>query len=213
METNKQYKNPIPVAVAIIPVLKEVNYVINGIELSIPLHLVVYTRRGIEPKLGQLALPGGFVNEMERLETGGKRELKEETGLEISEEEFQLFRSEITPNNRNLVFGITPTRTMDVLEELEKNWETNEEIREETQSFVIAGLNIHDAAFPLHQKAVSVYFDKVNGEMVNALVNDIRFKLSIDDINELVKKMKEDGYLSEQYEYKNNLTMKVKKSK
>lgn len=210
MEADKQFKNPTPVAVAIIPVLTEVEYTIKGLTIGVPLHLAVYARRGIEPRLGMLALPGGFVNEMERLETGGKREVKEETGLEITEDEFQLFRSEITPNNRNLIFGITPTRTMDVLAVLEENWKNSEEIRSETQGFVIAGLNVPDAAFPLHQRALGKYLDKANGEIIQALATNNDLELSVNDIQELVTKMKEDGYLSQEYQYTHKLNVKIK---
>lgn len=211
MEADKQWKNPTPVAVAIIPVEKIVQYHVNGINLELFIHEVVYARRGIEPKLGMLALPGGFVNEMERLETGGKREVKEETGLDITEDEFQLFRSEITPNNRNLIFGITPTRTPDILATLENNWNHDPVIQSETQGFVIAGLNISDAAFPLHQKALGKYLDKVNGDMVVYHSEKADSPLSYEDTQELIKQMKENGHLSQEYQYtpKHKITHKV----
>jgi len=44
---------------------------------------VLLIERGIEPYKGKWALPGGFVNIDELLETACKRELKEETGLEV----------------------------------------------------------------------------------------------------------------------------------
>lgn len=205
MEADKQFKNPTPVAVAIIPVQTQVEYTFNGLTIAVPINLAVYARRNIEPKLGMLALPGGFVNEMERLETGGKREVKEETGLEITEDEFQLFRSEITPNNRNLIFGITPTRSLEVLKDLEENWKNDETIRSETQGFVIAGLNIPDAAFPLHQKALGKYLDKANGEVIRYYAEQSNI-LNKEEFQELIKAMKADGYLSAEYEY----TPKVK---
>lgn len=201
MEADKQFKNPTPVAVAIIPVETKVNYNIKGQNIELDLNVAVYGRRNIEPKLGMLALPGGFVNEMERLETGGKREVKEETGLEISEDEFKLFRSEITPNNRNLIFGITPTRTPDVAATLEENWKNDEEIRKETQGFVIAGLNVPDAAFPLHQKALGIYLNEVNGATIQLAEKELMEKLGRDGVLELVEKMKVDGYLSSDYQY------------
>lgn len=211
MEADKQFKNPTPVAVAIIPVETKVSYNIKGQEIELELNVAVYGRRNIEPKLGMLALPGGFVNEMERLETGGKREVKEETGLEITEDEFKLFRSEITPNNRNLIFGITPTRTPDIAVILEENWKNDEEIRKETQGFVIAGLNIPDAAFPLHQKALGIYLNDVNGSIIQMAEKEITEKIGKDGVLELIEKMKQDGYLSSDYQYelKNKPKFKV----
>lgn len=44
---------------------------------------VLLIKRKSDPFKGKWALPGGFLEDEEPLETGAKRELKEETGLEI----------------------------------------------------------------------------------------------------------------------------------
>jgi 8-oxo-dGTP diphosphatase len=44
---------------------------------------VLLIRRGRDPFAGKWAIPGGFIDMDEAAETGARRELKEETGLEI----------------------------------------------------------------------------------------------------------------------------------
>jgi 8-oxo-dGTP diphosphatase len=53
---------------------------------------VMLIRRKHEPFAGSWAFPGGFVNENEPLETAARRELREETGVEVeSLEQLQSF--------------------------------------------------------------------------------------------------------------------------
>ena len=49
----------------------------DGTKLS-----VLLIKRGVEPYEGKWAFPGGFLKMEEDAETGAKRELQEETGLE-----------------------------------------------------------------------------------------------------------------------------------
>jgi 8-oxo-dGTP pyrophosphatase MutT (NUDIX family) len=65
------FQNPVPVAVALVPVQ-------DGL-------LVI--RRGIEPHRGKLALPGGYVDWGETWQQACVREVHEETGLLLSSAE------------------------------------------------------------------------------------------------------------------------------
>jgi len=49
-------------------------------------HVLVVRRKG-SPGKGQIALPGGFLNQKETTRAGALRELKEETGIKVSKEE------------------------------------------------------------------------------------------------------------------------------
>ncbi|WP_413577991.1 NUDIX domain-containing protein [Bdellovibrio sp. HCB290] len=85
------FSNPVPVAVAVVPYK-------NGL-LGI--------RRGIEPKKGQVAFPGGYINSGETFHQALSRELLEETGISISEDAWDVFHiGDSLQSNRILIFGI-----------------------------------------------------------------------------------------------------------
>src|SRR5512135_2717205 len=88
---NTSFVNPLPVAVVLLPVDEGV--------------LVV--RRNIEPQIGQLALPGGYINRGESWQQAGARELLEETGIVIQPEDLREFRVKSAPGyNMLIVFGL-----------------------------------------------------------------------------------------------------------
>src|SRR5579884_1067704 len=73
--TSVSYLNPAPVVALLLPVD-------DG---------VLCVRRGIPPAVGQLALPGGFLDVHESWQQGAARELFEETGLRVDAAEVELF--------------------------------------------------------------------------------------------------------------------------
>lgn len=92
--TDHDYKlqKPLPVVVALIPLTSRTGPALLGIV------------RGIEPGIGGLALPGGYVDEMESFEMACAREVQEECGITTSAPDWELVCSRISPNNRVLVF-------------------------------------------------------------------------------------------------------------
>lgn len=67
---------------------------------------VLLIKRGLEPFKGSWAIPGGFIRMNEDAETGARRELKEETGLETAYmEQFGCF-SEVDRDPRERVITI-----------------------------------------------------------------------------------------------------------
>jgi ADP-ribose pyrophosphatase YjhB (NUDIX family) len=88
------FANPVPVAVALVPV--------DGGLLAV--------RRAIEPHSGGIALPGGYINLGESWQQAAARELWEETGVEVEAGEFQIFEALSAPDGSLLVFGLAQPR-------------------------------------------------------------------------------------------------------
>lgn len=147
-----KFYNPTPVAVCLIPVKTQSGIKILGV------------KRGIEPKKGELALPGGF-QEIEDVIDCALRELKEETNTDMLAisglPKEQIFEEDClvytTPNpapdrTRNLMFFISKV----VLNEsdIDFNFKTPE-----TEEVLLLDQN-SAIAFPLHKKAIDWFYKK-----------------------------------------------------
>ncbi|MGI5520566.1 NUDIX domain-containing protein [Micromonospora sp. CA-259024] len=98
------WRNPLPVAVAVLPVR-------TAGSLG-----VVVVRRDIEPARGLLALPGGFIEYGEEWSDALVRELREETGLVAAAEDAQLFAVHGAPAGATMmIFGVLPERAAEDL--------------------------------------------------------------------------------------------------
>ncbi len=87
---NITYRNPLPVAVCLVPVNRG----------------VVLIRRAIHPGFGGLALPGGFVDYGESWQQAARREVWEETGIEIDARDIQPYWFASAPDSTLIVFGL-----------------------------------------------------------------------------------------------------------
>jgi ADP-ribose pyrophosphatase YjhB (NUDIX family) len=132
---NITYRNPLPVAVLLLPV--------DGGLLCI--------RRDIEPGKGKLALPGGFIDVGETWQEAAARELFEEAGITIDPEEVRDFRtlSSRLGDNTILILGVARERRSADLPVFKPTNETSECV-------IIKGPE--ELAFPLHTQAVNEYF-------------------------------------------------------
>jgi ADP-ribose pyrophosphatase YjhB (NUDIX family) len=128
------YANPTPVAVIVQPVD-------DG---------VLCIRRGIEPRRGMLALPGGFINLGESWQAAAARELREETGLEIDPAGIRALQVLSAPDSTLLVFAVAPALTASDLPPFEATAESTERI-------VLT--RSEELAFPLHTKVLREFLE------------------------------------------------------
>lgn len=192
------YNNPISVAVGMVPVARPMYVSVGGKMARLELAELLAVVRAIEPRIGQAALPGGYVDEMESLEAAGKREMEEETGLVFGECEIRLRFSKITPDNKILVFFDVPLQGQDILSRTKPNAEVSE--------FLAGGLKkMRPAsgqekavqwAFPLHKEAAGRFLDEWNGQALRAAA-----KSAPEDALKIQGLLKEMGLLSDSFEW------------
>lgn len=132
--------NPIPVAVALLPVAAD----------DKPYGLVA-VRRDIEPARGELALPGGYIEAGEAWQEAAVRELWEETGLRADPAEVTLFDVASTFGTIN-IFALLPPRDAATLPEPCATAEASE---------WLVLTEAATLAFPTHTDAVATYFASV----------------------------------------------------
>nr|WP_235001986.1 NUDIX domain-containing protein [Actinacidiphila paucisporea] len=131
------YRNPLPVAVALLPVRGP-----RGDGL-------VVIRRAIQPSRGQLALPGGFIDHGESWEHAVTRELSEETGIIADASDVVLADALTDEAGYLLLFGLLPRRDAGDLPPSVPTDET------EGHQVVYAP---EELGFPLHTQAAGRWF-------------------------------------------------------
>lgn len=129
---NKTYLNPLPVVVVLLPVD-------NGI---------VTVRRNIEPCRGTLTLPGGYLDCGETWQEGARRELLEETGIDILTDDISLYDVANGLDETLVILGLAVKQPRSCLKSFTSA---------ETQEVVLIDRPI-ELGFPLHNLAVLRYF-------------------------------------------------------
>lgn len=132
---NVTYRNPTPVAVAVLPVE-------SGL---------LTVRRGIEPRRGMLALPGGYIEYGESWQAAAARELFEETGIEAPPAKAEVFDVLSAPDGTLLVFALLPPAIRDLLPAKPPGHESLELVVIDEPA---------ELAFPLHTRVAAAFFER-----------------------------------------------------
>jgi ADP-ribose pyrophosphatase YjhB (NUDIX family) len=152
-----KYNNPVPVSVCLAPIECELRFESTLYKFC----QLLYVRRGIDPKKGCWALPGGYVNEMETAEQAASRELKEETGVNVTSNAWKLEVTDITESNRLLLFMSSPClASSEIVDWSQKTSETIEMAPRTSGG--------HQAAFDLHERRAKAFLDRENGRWIEA---------------------------------------------
>lgn len=130
---NLTFRNPIPVVVALVPIE-------DGL---------LTVRRAIPPHIGKLALPGGFVDFLERWEDAAAREVREETGLILPPQDFSLLKVITAPDGTLLLFCRAAPQPLGALPPFIPNPEVSERV-------ILRAAQ--PLAFPLHTQLAQDYF-------------------------------------------------------
>jgi ADP-ribose pyrophosphatase YjhB (NUDIX family) len=128
--------NPLPVVVVLVPVD-------NGL---------VVVRRNIEPRKGTLTLPGGYIDCGETWQEGARRELLEETGIDITGG-IALYDVANGLDDTLVVFGLAEPQPGSVLKPF---------VSEETQEVVLIDKPM-ELGFQMHTRIVERFFGERSG--------------------------------------------------
>jgi ADP-ribose pyrophosphatase YjhB (NUDIX family) len=129
---NSTYRNPLPVAVVLLPME-------GG---------VVVIRRNTEPRKGTLTLPGGYIDYGESWQEGAQRELLEETGIEIDRNDLSLYDVQNGLDHTLVIVGLAREIPLNRLKPFTSK---------ETQEVTIIDRPI-ELGFPLHTEVVKRFF-------------------------------------------------------
>lgn len=126
------YLNPLPVVVVLLPLGQG----------------LIVIRRNIQPQKGTLTLPGGYLDLGETWQQGARRELLEETGIDIAEQEISLYDVQNGLDDTLVIFGLAKPQPVELFQPFSSA---------ETQEVALIDEPI-SLGFPMHSEIVQRFF-------------------------------------------------------
>lgn len=136
------WRNPLPVVVVLVDTLDD-NERNPGL---------VLVKRAIPPKLGEWAFPGGFLEVGETWQAGARRELREETGIDLplmNDNEVKLLDVVTAPTNGNLLIFCK----ISIWQSAVPSSISNNEVSE-----IMVAHSAMELAFPTHTEFMKKFF-------------------------------------------------------
>jgi ADP-ribose pyrophosphatase YjhB (NUDIX family) len=140
---NESYKNPIPIVVSLIRTEND--------ECK---HGLLIQRRNIEPKKGEWALPGGYIEFGETWQEAAARENMEEMGMKSSPEDYEILDIRKPGSGNMLIFCLY--EKWECAEELMVRFVPNSEVLE-----LRAYYGDMDLAFPAHNEMAKQFMKEM----------------------------------------------------
>lgn len=149
---HEEWGNPEPVAVLLQPVFDPVSQRLG----------LLVGKRNIQPKIGEWALPGGFMARGETPEEGAVREFEEEVGIKgLTADTVRILTTYPTPNGRLLIFCVNYHALVSTeIEEMLSGGLGDSEMSE----FRIA-YEREELAFPFHTAVANKFFQNTHGRV------------------------------------------------
>lgn len=137
------YSNPLPVSVTFVDVWTTRTAAVQAGTLI--------QKRNIQPKKGEWALSGGYINAFEKWQDAAARELFEELGLTVSPQDIKLF--DVVDDDKNHLLVFNHLKRPVYLDEIK--FEPNDEVSE-----IKVIHHSMELAFPIHTLMLKRYINE-----------------------------------------------------